>query len=202
MTLVANWRAVLRQAWSVRLMLLAALLSGIEVMLPLVGGLLPIPGRGECAGGGAPDGRQAHHSWEGLVLRSHWDRYAKIWDICYGETKGIGPNMVKTEPGMPRDADAPCRRRLLPAADEMHHRIQPEASEPAGFPVLRRLQFWCGRGLSIDRGKACSSRQVSTGVRSADRVQPSRRPGGQRPGQAVKWAARSASARPSFACRG
>lgn len=36
--------------------------------------------------------------WEGLVLRSHWDRYAKIWDICYGETKGIGPNMVKTEP--------------------------------------------------------------------------------------------------------
>lgn len=36
--------------------------------------------------------------WEGLVLRSHWDRYAGIWDICYGETKGIGPNMVKTEP--------------------------------------------------------------------------------------------------------
>ncbi|WP_245455706.1 lysozyme [Mesorhizobium sp. M4B.F.Ca.ET.058.02.1.1] len=25
--------------------------------------------------------------WEGLVLKSHWDRYAKIWDICYGETR-------------------------------------------------------------------------------------------------------------------
>lgn len=24
--------------------------------------------------------------WEGLVLKSHWDPYAKIWDICYGET--------------------------------------------------------------------------------------------------------------------
>ncbi|MER9176297.1 lysozyme [Mesorhizobium sp. M0955] len=35
--------------------------------------------------------------WEGLVLKSHWDRYAKIWDICYGETKGIKPGMVKTK---------------------------------------------------------------------------------------------------------
>lgn len=35
--------------------------------------------------------------WEGLVLKSHWDRYAKIWDICYGETKGIGPGMTKTK---------------------------------------------------------------------------------------------------------
>lgn len=34
--------------------------------------------------------------WEGLVLKSHWDPFAKIWDICYGETKGIGPSMTKT----------------------------------------------------------------------------------------------------------
>ena len=40
---VANWRAVLRKAWSARLMLLAALLSGAEVVLPLLGGILPIP---------------------------------------------------------------------------------------------------------------------------------------------------------------
>lgn len=25
--------------------------------------------------------------WEGLVLKSHWDPFAKIWDICYGETR-------------------------------------------------------------------------------------------------------------------
>jgi len=35
--------------------------------------------------------------WEGLVLKSHWDRYAKIWDICYGETKGVTAGMVKTK---------------------------------------------------------------------------------------------------------
>ena len=34
--------------------------------------------------------------WEGLVLESHWDRYGRRWDICYGETKGIGPGMKKT----------------------------------------------------------------------------------------------------------
>ena len=43
MKLVADWRRVLRHAWSVRLILIAALLSGIEVALPMVGGLLPIP---------------------------------------------------------------------------------------------------------------------------------------------------------------
>lgn len=25
--------------------------------------------------------------WEGLVLKSHWDQFAKIWDICYGQTR-------------------------------------------------------------------------------------------------------------------
>lgn len=43
MTLVANWRRVLRHAWSVRLMLLAALLSGAEIALPLLQGVLPVP---------------------------------------------------------------------------------------------------------------------------------------------------------------
>lgn len=38
MKLTANWRAVLVHAWSVRLMLLAALLSGLEVALPLLHG--------------------------------------------------------------------------------------------------------------------------------------------------------------------
>lgn len=43
MRLVTNWREVLRRAWSVRLMLLAAALSGLEVAMPLVGHVLPIP---------------------------------------------------------------------------------------------------------------------------------------------------------------
>lgn len=43
--------------------------------------------------------------WEGLVLKSHWDPFAKIWDICYGETKGIGPGMTRTK--------AECKDTLL-----------------------------------------------------------------------------------------
>jgi len=38
--------------------------------------------------------------WEGLVLKSHWDPFAKIWDICYGETringKPVASGMTKT----------------------------------------------------------------------------------------------------------
>lgn len=41
--LVSNWRDVLRKAWSVRLMILAGLLSGLEVALPLIDGVYEIP---------------------------------------------------------------------------------------------------------------------------------------------------------------
>jgi len=43
MKLVSNWRAVLKHAWSVRLLLLAGILSGLEVALPLLDGILPVP---------------------------------------------------------------------------------------------------------------------------------------------------------------
>jgi hypothetical protein len=43
MKLVANWRVVLRHAWSIRLMLVAALFSGLDAAQPLVAGLVPIP---------------------------------------------------------------------------------------------------------------------------------------------------------------
>lgn len=42
MHLAPNWRAVLRRAWSIRLILIAGLLSGLEVALPLVGDALPV----------------------------------------------------------------------------------------------------------------------------------------------------------------
>ncbi|MEP9388208.1 hypothetical protein [Mesorhizobium sp. KR9-304] len=42
MRLVANWRAVLTRAWSMRLMSLAGLLSGMEIALPLIDGLLAV----------------------------------------------------------------------------------------------------------------------------------------------------------------
>lgn len=43
MRLVTNWRAVLRHAWSVRLILLAIVFTGIEAAWPYLDGLLPIP---------------------------------------------------------------------------------------------------------------------------------------------------------------
>lgn len=35
MKLAANWSHILRRAWSIRLMILAGLLSGVEVILPM-----------------------------------------------------------------------------------------------------------------------------------------------------------------------
>jgi hypothetical protein len=43
MKLVAGWLHVLRKAWSVRLILLAGILSGLEVALPYLGDAYPIP---------------------------------------------------------------------------------------------------------------------------------------------------------------
>lgn len=46
MRLVANWRAVLRRAWSVRFLVFAAVFSGLEVALPFIDQYLPITDRG------------------------------------------------------------------------------------------------------------------------------------------------------------
>lgn len=45
MRLAPDWRKVLRHAWSLRLIVLAALLSGAEVALPFMGELVPVPPR-------------------------------------------------------------------------------------------------------------------------------------------------------------
>lgn len=42
-TLVSNWKRVLKHAWSIRLILLAGLLSGAEIALPLLQAVLPVP---------------------------------------------------------------------------------------------------------------------------------------------------------------
>jgi hypothetical protein len=41
MQLVPNWRAVLARAWSIRLIVLAGLLSGLEIAVPLFVEALP-----------------------------------------------------------------------------------------------------------------------------------------------------------------
>lgn len=41
MKLYDNWRDILRKAWSIRLMVIAAILSGIEVILPFFNESIP-----------------------------------------------------------------------------------------------------------------------------------------------------------------
>lgn len=41
MKLYENWKEILTKAWSVRFMLLAAVLSGLEAMMPVIGPVLP-----------------------------------------------------------------------------------------------------------------------------------------------------------------
>lgn len=52
--------------------------------------------------------------WEGLVLKSHWDPYAKIYDICYGETrldgKPVQPGVTKTKAECDAILEARVRR--------------------------------------------------------------------------------------------
>lgn len=41
MSLIPDWRAVLRKAWSARLMIVAATMSGIEIALPFFSDTMP-----------------------------------------------------------------------------------------------------------------------------------------------------------------
>lgn len=41
MQLYDNWREIVRKAWSIRLMVLAGLLTGLEVVVPMLAGLMP-----------------------------------------------------------------------------------------------------------------------------------------------------------------
>lgn len=41
MSLAYNWREILRYAWSIRLMILGGILSGVEVVLPLFADCCP-----------------------------------------------------------------------------------------------------------------------------------------------------------------
>lgn len=43
MRLIDNWWQVLKHAWSIRLMLLAGILTGLEAAWPYLDGLFPLP---------------------------------------------------------------------------------------------------------------------------------------------------------------
>ena len=41
MRMIEDWKKVLRYGWSIRLIVLAGLLSGLEIVLPMFGDVLP-----------------------------------------------------------------------------------------------------------------------------------------------------------------
>lgn len=43
MRLIDDWRRVLKRAWSIRLIIVAGILSGLEVALPIIDGWVTIP---------------------------------------------------------------------------------------------------------------------------------------------------------------
>jgi len=43
MRLIPNWRDVLRRAWSIRFVVIAGVLQGVEVALPLIDQVVAIP---------------------------------------------------------------------------------------------------------------------------------------------------------------
>ena len=76
--------------------------------------------------------------WEGLVLKSHWDPFAKIWDICYGETringKPVTAGMSFTQP----ECEAILKRRVvrdyyLPLVDGVPSFLQAPVSVQASL---------------------------------------------------------------------
>ncbi|WP_206614086.1 lysozyme [Paenirhodobacter populi] len=87
--------------------------------------------------------------WEGLVLESHWDRYAKIWDICYGETQGVGPGMQVTK--------AECDTRLAKRVGEFDTALRKCLPGPIPDQMRGALISW---SYNVGTGAACSSTLV------------------------------------------
>ncbi len=90
--------------------------------------------------------------WEGLVLRSHWDRYAKIWDICYGEAKGVGPGMRKTK----EECDAMLAKRV---AEDFEPKIRACVKNYDRLPMSLQASL-ISLGYNVGTGAACKSKAV------------------------------------------
>ncbi|MCF1437035.1 glycoside hydrolase family protein [Agrobacterium vitis] len=70
--------------------------------------------------------------WEGLVLKSHWDPFAKIYDICYGETMINGKPVTA---GMSFTADQ-CEDMLITRVQRDYYTpLTKQISGFTSFPV-------------------------------------------------------------------
>lgn len=76
--------------------------------------------------------------WEGLVLQSHWDRFASIWDICYGETRINGKPVSAGMSFTPAECLAMLKTRVindyyLPLVDGVKNYVEAPVSVQASL---------------------------------------------------------------------
>ncbi|SON54288.1 Lysozyme RrrD [Hartmannibacter diazotrophicus] len=101
-------------------------------------------------------------NWEGLVLTAHWDRYGKVWDICYGATRINGKPV---RPGMTLTVEQ-CQAELMvqlqndyyepivacaPPLKEAPDSVQASMTSGAynfGVGSQARKRGWCGWSMS------------------------------------------------------
>ncbi|HEV2502317.1 MAG TPA: lysozyme [Mesorhizobium sp.] len=67
--------------------------------------------------------------WEGKSNVAYWDRLGRVWTICYGETKGVKPNM--------RMSDQQCTAALYRRMETDYHQ-----------PLTKCIKGFDGKPLS------------------------------------------------------
>lgn len=120
--------------------------------------------------------------WEGLVLKSHWDRFAKIYDIGYGETRINGQPVPAGLTITEKQAEQMLMRRVyddyyLPimrcAPNLVHAPDSVKASMLSGaynFGVgYRGGKGWCGSTAAkkIDAGEWRAACEAQTAYNKA-----------------------------------
>lgn len=83
--------------------------------------------------------------WEGLSLNAYPD-VARVWTLCYGDTRGVRPGQVATE--------AECESRLGQRAVEVGFAIAP--CLPAELPTETRAAF-ISAAYNVGAGAFCGS---------------------------------------------
>lgn len=97
--------------------------------------------------------------WEGLVLSSHWDRYAQIWDICYGETRIDGKPVRPGISFSPADCKAMLTKRVMQDYYIPLTRCIPEFdAKPKGWQAVA-----ISASYNVGVGAICSSTAARLG---------------------------------------
>lgn len=93
-------------------------------------------------------------TWEGVVYSAHWDRYAKIYDICHGNTMIDGRPVQRGDTATPAQCDAMFRAAYTAKDAEMLRAFPKLAEAPASVRAMADdLAFNAGTG-AISKAKA------------------------------------------------